>query len=228
MKITIARQCGSGGHEVAEALAEKLNLEIFDKKRFVEEAKKRNVYDENANFLNEKPIDSFLYSIAMSYGATNPRDRYIDFVKELTEQENCIIIGRCANYIYRDDKDCVSVYLHADREIRCERLQKRDQISEKEALKNIQEVDEKRAAFQEQCTSTRWGDGNEYDLCIDTDTGRVTALMVPGPCRFLGLFGRDSDYIIPWCCIRRIGEDIILVEGAIPGWRVLRKKRGLF
>ena len=87
MKITIARQCGSGGHEVAEALAEKLNLEIFDKKRFVEEAKKRNVYDENANFLNEKPIDSFLYSIAMSYGATNPRDRYIDFVKELTEQE---------------------------------------------------------------------------------------------------------------------------------------------
>ena len=168
MKITIARQCGSGGHEVAEALAEKLNLEIFDKKRFVEEAKKRNVYDENANFLNEKPIDSFLYSIAMNYGATNPRDRYIDFVKELTEQENCIIIGRCANHIYKDDKDCVSVYLHADKEIRCKRLQKRDQISEKEALKNIQEVDEKRTAFQEQCTSTRWGDGNEYDLCIDT------------------------------------------------------------
>ena len=52
MKITIARQCGSGGHEVAEALAEKLHLEIFDKKIFVEEAKKRNVYDENANFLN--------------------------------------------------------------------------------------------------------------------------------------------------------------------------------
>ena len=133
-----------------------------------EEAKKRNVYDENANFLNERPIDSFLYSIAMSYGATNPRDRYIDFVKELTEQENCIIIGRCANHIYRDDKDCVSVYLHADRAVRCERIQKRDQISEREALKMIQEVDEKRAAFQEQCTSTRWGDGNEYDLCIDT------------------------------------------------------------
>ena len=155
MKITIARQCGSGGHEIAEALAEKLHLEIFDKKRFVEEAKKRNVYDENANFLNERPIDSFLYSIAMSYGATNPRYR-------------CIIIGRCANHIYRDDKDCVSVYLHADREIRCERIQKRDQISEREALKMIQEVDEKRAAFQEQCTSTKWGDGNEYDLCINT------------------------------------------------------------
>ena len=76
------------------------------------------------------------------------------------------------------------------------------------------------------CEGTRLGYLN--DLCIDTDTGRVTAIMVPGPCRFLGLFGRDSDYIIPWGCIRRIGEDIILVEVPIPGWRVLRKKRGLF
>ena len=76
------------------------------------------------------------------------------------------------------------------------------------------------------CEGTRLGYCN--DLCIDTDTGRVTALMVPGPCRFLGLFGRDSDYIIPWCCIRRIGEDIILVEGSISSWRVMRKRRGLF
>lgn len=76
------------------------------------------------------------------------------------------------------------------------------------------------------CEGTRLGYLN--DVCIDTDTGRVTAIMVPGPCRFLGLFCRDSDYIIPWGCIRRIGEDIILVEGPIPGWRVLRKKRGLF
>ena len=67
MKITIARQCGSGGHEVAEALAEKLNLEIFDKKRFVEEAKKINYYDQNDNYINEKPIFCFLYSIEISY-----------------------------------------------------------------------------------------------------------------------------------------------------------------
>ena len=115
MKITIARQCASGGHQAAELLSEQLGLEIFDKKRFVEEAKKRNVYDENANFLNEKPIDSFLYSIAMSYGTRNPRDRYINFVREVTEQENCIIIGRCANHIYKDEKDCISVFLHVDK-----------------------------------------------------------------------------------------------------------------
>ncbi len=168
MKITIARQCGSGGHRVAELLSQKLGMEIFDKKRFIEEAKQRKVYEENRNFLSEKPIDSFLYSIAMSYGVKNPRSRYIDFVKEMTEEKDCIIIGRCANYIYREDPDCISLYLHADKEIRSAHLQERDQISEKEALNHMQMVDEKRAAFHEQCTGTKWGQGEGYDLCIDT------------------------------------------------------------
>ena len=159
---------GSGGHKVADILSEKLGMEIFDKKRFIEESKRRNVYDENANFLNEKPIDSFLYSLVMSYGSKNPRERYIRFVKDVTEQESCIIIGRCANIIYKDDPDCVSVYLHADPDIRKKRIQERDHVSEKEAAETLREVDEKRSAFQEQCTATRWGDGNEYDLCIDT------------------------------------------------------------
>ena len=48
------------------------------------------------------------------------------------------------------------------------RIQERDHVSEKEAAETLREVDEKRSAFQEQCTATRWGDGNEYDLCIDT------------------------------------------------------------
>lgn len=76
------------------------------------------------------------------------------------------------------------------------------------------------------CEGTRLG--YVSDLCIDTDSGRLTALIAPGPCRFLGLFGRDSDYIIPWACVRCIGEDIILVEGAAAQWRVARKKRCLF
>ena len=70
--------------------------------------------------------------------------------------------------------------------------------------------------------------GYVSDCCIELETGRVTAVVIPGPCRFLGLFGRDSDYVVPWCCIRWIGEDIILVDGPAPEWRVPRKKKGLF
>ena len=56
----------------------------------------------------------------------------------------------------------------------------------------------------------------------------MTALIVPGPCRFLGLFGREDDYVIPWLCIKRIGDDLILVDGPLSEWRTPRKKRSLF
>lgn len=60
------------------------------------------------------------------------------------------------------------------------------------------------------CTGLRMG--FVCDVIINTSSGQVLALVVPGPCKFFGLFGRDDDYIIPWECIRRIGDDIILVE----------------
>ena len=67
--------------------------------------------------------------------------------------------------------------------------------------------------------------GYVSDLELDTDCGRVPAIIVPGPCRFFGLFGRDSDYVIPWPCIRRIGEDIILVDVILSNVRKIRQKK---
>ena len=181
--ITIARSYGSGGRTLGKLLAEELGINCYDREILRMASDDSGINEALFGQTDEKLKKSPLFRIARKNpykGGVIPPES-ADFVsddnlfnyqakviRELAEEESCIIIGRCANYIYRDDKDCVSVYLHADREIRCERLQKRDQISEKEALKNIQEVDEKRTAFQEQCTSTRWGDGNEYDLCIDT------------------------------------------------------------
>ena len=75
------------------------------------------------------------------------------------------------------------------------------------------------------CEGTRLG--YVSDLVVDLCTGRVTALIVPGPCRFLGLFGRTDDYVIPWCCCKRIGDDLILVDGPLCEWRTPRKKKPL-
>ena len=66
------------------------------------------------------------------------------------------------------------------------------------------------------------------DAILDLTSGRVLALIVPGPCRFLGLFGREDDYVIPWLCIKRIGDDLILVDGPLSEWRTPHKKRSLF
>lgn len=65
------------------------------------------------------------------------------------------------------------------------------------------------------------------DVEIDTEHGRVLALLVPGPCRFLGAFGRECDYLIPWSCIRRIGADIILVDVILENARTPRQRRAL-
>jgi len=67
--------------------------------------------------------------------------------------------------------------------------------------------------------------GYTCDLELDTNCGRVLAIVVPGPGRFFGLFGREADYVIPWECIRRIGEDIILVDAVLNTVRRPRNKK---
>ena len=62
------------------------------------------------------------------------------------------------------------------------------------------------------------------DVRIEIPDGCIQAIIVPGPCRFLGLFGRREDYCIPWNCIRRIGPDIILVEAKPDDCRMPRQK----
>jgi len=65
------------------------------------------------------------------------------------------------------------------------------------------------------------------DVLVEVPEGKVTAIVVPGPCRFLGVMGRHEDFIIPWGCIRRIGPDIILVDTKPEDCRVPRPKPGL-
>lgn len=65
------------------------------------------------------------------------------------------------------------------------------------------------------------------DILVEVPEGKVTAIVVPGPCRFLGVMGRHDDFIIPWGCIRRVGPDIILVDTKPEDCRVPRPKPGL-
>ena len=64
------------------------------------------------------------------------------------------------------------------------------------------------------------------DVKVEVPEGNIIAIVVPGPCRFLGLVGRSDDYLIPWCCIRRIGPDIVLVDIKPDECRVPKPKSG--
>ena len=70
--------------------------------------------------------------------------------------------------------------------------------------------------------------GYVSDIELDLCNGKVVAILVPGPCRFFGLFGRDHDYVIPWHCIKRIGDDIILVDVLLDQIRTPRERRAWF
>ena len=168
MIITIARQCGSGGHEIGKELASRLGLELYDRRKLEEEAKKLGKLDENKEFFQEKAVNSLLYSIAVSYGASNPMERSFELIRELTQQKSVVIIGRCSGAIYANDPDATTIFLHADKDCRIKRVMKRDGIDEKKAAKLIKEVDEKRASFHKFCTGKEWGDAGQYQLSIDT------------------------------------------------------------
>ena len=168
MIITIARQCGSGGPEIGKELASILGLEFYDRKKLEEEAKKLGKLDENKEFFQEKAVNSLLYSIAVSYGASNPMERSFELIRELTQQKSAVIIGRCSGAIYANDPDATTIFLHADKDCRIKRVMKRDGIDEKKAAKLIKEVDEKRASFHKFCTGKEWGDAGQYQLSIDT------------------------------------------------------------
>ena len=168
MIITIARQCGSGGHEIGKELASRLGLELYDRKKLEEEAKKLGKLDENKEFFQEKAVNSLLYSIAVSYGESNPMEKSFELIRELTQQKPAVIIGRCSGAIYANDPEATTVFLHADKDCRIKRVMKRDGINEKKAAKLIKEVDEKRASFHKFCTGKEWEDTSQYQLSIDT------------------------------------------------------------
>lgn len=168
MIITIARQCGSGGHEIGKELASRLGLELYDRKKLEEEAKKLGKLDENKEFFQEKAVNSLLYSIAVSYGESNPMEKSFELIRELTQQKSAVIIGRCSGAIYANDPEATTVFLHADKDCRIKRVMERDGINEKKAAKLIKEVDEKRASFHKFCTGKEWEDSSQYQLSIDT------------------------------------------------------------
>ena len=168
MIITIARQCGSGGHEIGKELASRLGLELYDRKKLEEEAKKLGKLDENKEFFQEKAVNSLLYSIAVSYGESNPMEKSFELIRELTQQKSAVIIGRCSGAIYANDPEATTVFLHADKDCRIKRVMERDGINEKKAAKLIKEVDEKRASFHKFCTGKEWEDPSQYQLSIDT------------------------------------------------------------
>lgn len=168
MIITIGREYGSGGHDIGEMLAEKLGIMLYDKDNLAQKAKALGCYDEVQSFYEEQPANSLLYAISKGEESQNMGQKPFKHIKQMVGDQSCIIIGRCANVIFRNEQEHISIFIHADIEKRVKRIAAANDISEKKAQLLIRETDKRRAEFHNQYTGENWGDSRGYQLSADS------------------------------------------------------------
>ena len=178
--ITIGRQYGSGGHEIGEKLAEKLGIPFYDKQLLKLAAKESGLLEEVVDSFDEKPDKSFLYSLvvdpysALNMGSYENSLNYkvvsasFDAIKKIASEGPAVIIGRCADYALEDYDNCVNIFISAPLKVRCDRIMKRREILYNDALSAIKKTDKQRESYHNFYASSKWGNVNSYDLCINS------------------------------------------------------------
>jgi len=168
MIITIGREYGSGGHEIGKKLAEKYGIKFYDKQALIQFAKENGNYDEIISFFDEKPVNSLLYAIAMNSYIDVIGNKQFETIRKIAELESCVIIGRCSNYIFKENENTTSVFIHANVEKRIVRVTDIYKNDGKDVKSIIENTDKQRAAFHNYYTDEFWGDSRNYQLTIDS------------------------------------------------------------
>ena len=180
--ITIGRQYGSGGLEIGEKLAEKLEIPFYDKELLERAANDSGICKELFENHDEKPTSSFLYSLVMdtySFGYSSaaftdmPINHKVflaqfEAVKKLAMEGPCVMVGRCADYALSEFSNCFSVFIHSDMESRIRRIAQKYDMKDNKARDAIQKTDKSRSSYYNYYTNKRWGDASSYHLSIDS------------------------------------------------------------
>lgn len=189
--ITIGRQFGSGGRELGRRLAEELNIEYYDKEIITEISKHTSLSEEYVKEVVEHTPHS-LYPITVGqsfayfedYTSKQLRSVYDaqnKIITELAEKSDCVIVGRCADYILRSKKP-YKIFVYADMNIRIERCKKRspenEHLTDRQMKRKIKNLDRERQRYYNFYTGGNWGDLMTYDLCVNT-TDTVIKEIVP-------------------------------------------------
>lgn len=195
MVITLGREFGSGGRELGRRLADHLQIAYYDKEILSEIAKRTQLTEEYVhNVVEHHPYPLLPITIGHSLYPDMTfqiqQSVYVEqsnIIKEMAAASDCIIVGRCADYILRDIKP-FRIFVYADMESRIRRCHQRapegEHLSDKEMKQMIQKVDKGRAKYYEFYTGEKWGDKSSYDLCINT-SNVVIKELVPHLAAFL-------------------------------------------
>ena len=170
--ITISREYGSGGRYIGQLVADKLGIKLYDKE-FVEklavETGLTEEYIEN-NEQKRNALDAL--NSGYYFGMNNSDELFIkesELIKEIANKESCVIIGRCADFILKDNSNVIKVFVYSNMEDEVKRATKFYGLDEKNAKKEIKRINKLRASHYKYYTEKEWKDNSNYDICINSD-----------------------------------------------------------
>ena len=178
--IAIGRQYGCGGHEIGQKLAEKLGYKFYDGEIIEMIAGTTGYSRKFIKDREEKMTNSLLYDLvnqmyAYSPDTPAPKDEIFQAesqaIQKLAEEENCVIIGRCSDYVLKDHPHCLRVFLDSSFETRVKGLMESGNLSQKEAEQEIRLEDRRRRDNYRYYTRQPWGFSPNYHLTLDTGLG---------------------------------------------------------
>lgn len=181
--ITISRQFGSGGREIGEKLAAKLNVPFYDNELISRAAKESGFSEAAFQNAEKKATNSLLYSIVMGMGAYGNQDvgfthlslddqLYLaqsNVIRKIAQEGPCVIVGRCADYVLREHTNVVHLFIWAGMDFRKERAIRLYGLKENKAEEEIIKTDKRRANYYNYHTDEKWGKAGNYHLSIKSD-----------------------------------------------------------
>ena len=181
--ITISREYGSGGRLIAKQLSEKLGITFYDKQLIAEVAKKTGFSE---NFIrdteHQRPTNSFLFDLYTTVATPSVPDQVFiaqaKVIKEAAAKESCVIVGRCADYILRDEPNVLRVFVHAPLDQRIRRAREEYGAEEENLESYVIRQDKARASYHNYFAAGRWGQSREYDLCVNSRIGIDASVQV--------------------------------------------------
>lgn len=181
--ITIGREYGSGGRLIAKRLSEEMGITFYDKQLITEVAKKTGFSE---NFIrdteHQRPTNSFLYDLYTTVATPSVPDQVFiaqaKVIKAAAARESCVIVGRCADYILREEPHVLKVFVNAPLDQRIKRAREEYGVTEPNLESYVIRQDKARASYYNYFATGRWGQSREYDLCVNSRIGIDTAVKV--------------------------------------------------
>ena len=173
--ITISREFGSGGRTIGKGVAEKLGIPCYDHEVIEQLVERSGFAADYVKSQSEYAPNGSLFVNALNAGnfhELSNQDKLWtmqrQIIEELGEKENCVIVGRCADYILRDRADCLKVFIHRDFQSRAERIVQVYGETEVPTEKRLKEKDKRRAAYYQFYTDQKWADLANYHIVLDS------------------------------------------------------------